>query len=110
MSTDPGGIYRSGDGGDTWSGNVSPTALQGIAVTRLATHPQQPLLLYATFAAADGLYVFASPDGGDNWRDIDGGKLPKAPLRALAVRADQPDAVYVRGDAGIFLLPDLAAS
>ena len=107
VGTDRGGIFASVDGGNNWSENLGPTSLRGINVTRLATHPLKAEFLIATFAGVGNSHVLASPDGGRNWNDLDGGKLPRVPLRALAVRADQPDAVFVGGDAGVFLLPDL---
>jgi photosystem II stability/assembly factor-like uncharacterized protein len=62
-----GGVYRSVDGGETWS----PTGLPPHYVTALAIDPENPQMIYAGtarigFFSPDG-GVFRSVDGGDTW-------------------------------------------
>lgn len=87
-----GGLWRSEDGGATWTGLPQ---LPGGVVSALATHPERPGTVYA--AQADG--VLRSDDGGATWQEAEAG-LPEAPVEALAIAADKPDTVLasVSGD------------
>ncbi|MEO1201388.1 MAG: glycosyl hydrolase [Pseudomonadota bacterium] len=61
-----GGLYRSNDGGETWSevGNGFPTTAVGrVGVTFC---PGAPDTMYATAVGPDG-GTFRSTDGGDSW-------------------------------------------
>jgi photosystem II stability/assembly factor-like uncharacterized protein len=71
-SNGPGsGLYRSRDGGVTWSaltGNGFPS--EKLGKIGIAVAPSNPARIYAIVdAAAGGLY--RSDDGGDSWRAID---------------------------------------
>ena len=68
------GIYRSTDGGDSWTklGNGLPTGL--IGRIGLAIFPGNPDIVYASvlkgpsFQRRFGTYVYRSDDGGDSWQ------------------------------------------
>jgi photosystem II stability/assembly factor-like uncharacterized protein len=106
VGTENGGVFRSADGGNSWSGNLASTVLPGRIVTRLESRPDDADMLYATVASFGNSHVFRSADGGLSWTDIDGGALGDAPCHSIAVPAAHPDRVYVCGDAGVFLSPD----
>ena len=46
VGTENGGIFRSTDGGSTWSGNLASTALPGRTVTRLESRPDDADVVY----------------------------------------------------------------
>jgi photosystem II stability/assembly factor-like uncharacterized protein len=104
VGTENGGFFRSVDGGDTWSPNLSSSILPGHTITRLESHPNDAKLLFATVANFGHSHVFQTKDGGDNWGDVDKGQLPDVPHHVAVIRGDEPDKVYVGNDAGVFVL------
>jgi photosystem II stability/assembly factor-like uncharacterized protein len=104
VGTENGGLFRSLDGGDSWTPNISGSMLPGHTITRLESHPQQPDLVYATVANFGHAHVFRSNDAGDTWEDVDHGQLPDVPHHVALIRPDQPNKVYVGNDAGVFVL------
>ena len=74
------GLYRSTDGGDTWTpllGNGLPEGIWGKVGVRVA--PSDGQRVYALIEAENG-GLFRSDDGGDSWRLVN-------PQRALRQRA-----------------------
>jgi photosystem II stability/assembly factor-like uncharacterized protein len=110
VGTENGGIFRSLDGGDTWSGDLSGATLPGHTITRLETSPLDARTLFATVANFGHSHVFRSADGGTTWTDVDGGRLPDVPHHALLIRPDRPGETYVCSDAGVFVSPDQGAT
>ncbi|MEP6569720.1 MAG: hypothetical protein ABJC10_08105 [Acidobacteriota bacterium] len=108
VGTENGGFFRSLDGGDSWSPNLSSSVLPGHTLTRLESDPRNADVLYATVANFGHSHVFRSNDGGLTWEDVDHGQLPDVPHHAVVIRADERDKVYVSNDAGVFVL-DTAA-
>jgi len=106
VGTENGGIFRSVDGGDTWSANLAGATLPGHAITRLTTSPTNANLLYATVANFGHSHVFRSTDSGTTWEDIDKGQLPDVPHHAITIARDAPNTLYVGNDAGVFTSPD----
>lgn len=104
--TENGGVYRSTDGGDTWSGNLASTVLPGFTVTRLESRPDDADVVYATVANFGNRHVFRSRDGALSWVDVDRGELPDVPFQSIAVPAAHPSRVYVCSDAGVFVSDD----
>ena len=89
-----GGVYRSADGGRSWSG----TGLVGQAVRALALAPSDPNILVA--GTLDGVY--RSPDAGKSWERISPEHHEE--LRnfdSLAIDPRDPRIIY----AGTFHLP-----
>jgi photosystem II stability/assembly factor-like uncharacterized protein len=106
VGTENGMIFRSRDGGDTWSANISSATLPGYSITRLLAHPEDAEHVYVTLAHFGHSHVYRSRDGGLNWEDVDKGRLPDVPHHSLAIPPDFPDTVYVCNDAGVFASPD----
>jgi len=106
VGTENGGIFRSTDGGRTWSMNIAGAVLPGRAITRIETHPADAKTLYVTAAATGTSHVFRSTDAGVTWEDVDRGKLPDVPHHAAVVPPDDPRTVYVANDAGVFASGD----
>jgi photosystem II stability/assembly factor-like uncharacterized protein len=95
------GIYRSTDGGATWTrlaGNgwpQGPLGRIGLAVT----HTPQGTRIYATVASDEEGGVWRSDDGGDHWRRVndDGGTFGNWYFSRLTVDPRNPDIVYSAG-------------
>jgi hypothetical protein len=104
VGTENGGFFRSLDGGDTWSPNLSSSILPGHTITRLETSPTDAKIIYATVANFGHSHVFRSLDGGSTWQDVDRGQLPDVPHHALLIRAEEPNRLYVGNDVGVFVL------
>ena len=104
VATENGGFFRSLDGGDTWSPNLSSSTLPGHTITRLESHPDDADLIYATVANFGHSHVFRSKNGGITWEDVDFGQLPDVPHHAVVIRNDERDKVYIANDAGVFVL------
>lgn len=75
------GLYRSTDGGDTWTGPLGAAQFSGRAIGSIAIHPSNPNLLYV--ATARGVRGVASTGGATSnipgaapyglWKSTDGG-------------------------------------
>ena len=104
VGTENGGFFRSLDGGDNWSPNLSSSMLPGHTITRLESHPKDANLVIATVANFGHSHVFRTKDGGLTWEDLDKGQLPDVPHHVAVIRGDELDKVYVGNDAGVFVL------
>ncbi len=102
VGTEKGGIFRSIDGGNTWSGDLSGPLLPGRQITRLKASPEDANLVYATVANFENASVFRSRDGGLSWEDIDQGRLPRVPHHGIAISSKAPNLVFVCNDVGVF--------
>ena len=72
-------------------------------ISALAVDPQDPRVLYA---GTEGLGVFRSIDGGDNWQSAAGSRLATATITALAVDPQRSDTVFAATNAGLFRSTD----
>ena len=110
VGTENGGIFRSTDGGATWSANIATSRLPGRTITRLETHPTNAKHVITCVAGVRNSHVFASVDGGAVWTDIDQGKLPDVPHHAIVIPPDDPGSIYVGNDAGVYSSADGGAT
>ena len=98
------GLYKSMDGGETWSQKLGDTEWTG--VTDIVIDPRNPDLLYAatwdrhrTVAAymggGPGSGLHRSTDGGETWEQLKTG-LPTSNLGkiGLAISPQKPDVLY----------------
>jgi photosystem II stability/assembly factor-like uncharacterized protein len=83
--TGNGGVYRSADGGVTWSHVFTHTQVNALAI-----NPQNPQILYA---ATEGGGIFKSTNGGASWARANNG-LSHLNVRALAIYPENPRVVY----------------
>jgi photosystem II stability/assembly factor-like uncharacterized protein len=109
VGTENGGIFRSTDGGDSWSGDLAGP-VPGFTVTRLLTSPTNARIVYATIANFKASHVFRSKDAGQSWTDIDQHRLPDVPHHAIAIPRTRPSTLYVGNDAGVFVSTDAGGS
>src|SRR5712692_4605527 len=109
LGTSKGGIFRSIDGGETWSQNLAAVDIPPRPITRIETHPTTAKIVTLTVAST-GLpgaslkqaanaatpfqkaysNVFQSDDMGATWQDIDGSHLPNVVFYALAFETRPP--------------------
>jgi len=92
-----GGVFKSTDGGDSWS--AINTGLSSTNIFTLQVDPAKPTTLYAG-SVLDG--VFKSTDGGDTWDAA--GKTPIG--YALAIDPTDADTLYVGTVNGVFKTVD----
>ena len=85
------GLWRSENGGTTWSALSSEP--KG-TVAALATHPDQPSRILAGLETGG---VVVSEDGGTTWAELGSG-LPDSSITALAVAAHAPDTFYAAAE------------
>jgi photosystem II stability/assembly factor-like uncharacterized protein len=104
VATENGGFFRSLDGGNKWSPNLSSSMLPGHTITRLESHPRDANFVIATVANFGHSHVFRTRDGGITWEDVDQGQLPDVPHHVAVIRNDDLDKIYVGNDAGVFVL------
>jgi hypothetical protein len=93
------GVFRSVDGGTTWTPSNRGLRSEGIpdddaevghCVHRLARHPSRPEVLYMQ----KHWDVMRSDDGGESWHEVSD-NLPSDFGFPIAVHAHQPETVYV---------------
>ncbi|MWV40831.1 hypothetical protein [Natrialba sp. INN-245] len=106
------GLYRSTDGGDSWSHLEIPAGSD--AITSIAIDPNDAETVYA---GTEPSRVYRSTDGGDSWTHLEGiADLPSEDewffpprphthhVRWLAVDPFDSDRLYVGIEAGAFVL------
>jgi photosystem II stability/assembly factor-like uncharacterized protein len=93
------GVFKSDDGGHTWSPANAGLQPRCPSTYSLALDPRAPSTLYA---ADPSRGVFESRDGGSRWYAMNDG-LSLSTVFALAVDPQQPHTVYAAaGDLGLF--------
>ena len=99
-----GGLYRTGDGGASWSAVTSDDAI--LAFDRVEIDPLTPTTIYS---ARSGTGVFKSTDDGLSWTAASTG-LTDNTLRVLAINPTSPRTIYAGTDTTIFKTVDGALS
>ena len=110
VGTENGGIFKSEDGGDTWSDNIASSELPGRTITRLRTPTNDADIVYAAVANFGNSHLFRSTNGGDSWDDIDEGRLPDVPHHGIAIPSSDSEVLYVANDSGVFVSEDAAGT
>src|ERR1035437_6692866 len=130
--TKRGGIFRSLDGGETWSGDLSGPEIPARVITRIESHPRKASRLVVTIggtgvvsravprARARGAapltsgtenfaHVFLSEDGGVSWRPIDSPEMPNVAYHAAVFETHEPYRLFAANDCGVWMTEDFAA-
>jgi photosystem II stability/assembly factor-like uncharacterized protein len=94
-------VFRSTDGGGTWSVMNSEIVLGGLRA--LAVHPRNPEVLYVgtvrdSAFEQDPIGVFRSADGGKTWERAGGDRLNDVSITSLAIDHEFPQVVYAGTD------------
>jgi len=82
-------------------------------VSSLVFDPQDPAVVYATYATFGGTHVWKSLDGGTTWQGLDGtgaSRLPDLPAHSLVVDPRHPQRLYLGMDLGVFASLDGGAT
>ncbi len=103
VGTENGNIFRSEDGGRTWSQNLSNSTIPGFTVTHIKSDPSNADRIFITVANFGSAHVFRSDDAGLNWIDVDNGDLPDVPHHSIAIPKAKPRTIYVSNDVGVFV-------
>jgi photosystem II stability/assembly factor-like uncharacterized protein len=102
--TDNGYLYRSEDGGQSWT-ELPPPVRPKLWISRITVDPRDADLVYLTFSGYregdNAPYVLRSENGGESWTDITGG-LPHAPVNDIVPVRGR---LYVATDVGVFSSP-----
>ncbi|HWO02140.1 MAG TPA: TIR domain-containing protein [Blastocatellia bacterium] len=106
VGTAHGGIFRSLDGGNSWSQDLGAKALPNAWVSSVKTSPTDADVVFITLGSTGHSHVFRSEDGGLTWADIDKERLPDAACTAIALPRADARRVYVSSDAGVFVSTD----
>jgi photosystem II stability/assembly factor-like uncharacterized protein len=110
--TDDGKVHMTRDGGKTWTDIT--TKFTGVPknayVSRLTASAHDVNVVYATFdnhrADDYGTFIYASVDGGNNFRSIGEG-IPKGhTITAMAEDPTNPNVLYSGSEFGLFISPD----
>jgi photosystem II stability/assembly factor-like uncharacterized protein len=117
VGTTGGGIFRTGDGGATWSQSLSCVDIPARPITSIQTHPKIANTVVVTVASSGNQssgvqlqtgadlpysHVFRSQDRGNTWTDIDAGKLPNVVYYASAYQTEAPYQLFIGGDVGVW--------
>lgn len=100
------GVYKSIDGGKTWSS--ANRGIENYRIIALAIDPSEPQILYAS---EGGGKLFKSTDGGQNWKDITD-KLPiqdnsNPSIKEIVVDPAAPKTLYLlREQLGVLVSND----
>lgn len=86
-----GGIFRSSDGGSSWTKVVSRVDVSDLVFDR-----SRPVTLYAAIDAGDVIGVLASKDHGAHWTRL----ALEEPANALVLGRDGSPALYAAGEPG----------
>jgi photosystem II stability/assembly factor-like uncharacterized protein len=119
VGTSLGGIFRSRDGGRTWTADLAGSEIPQVVISDISAHPTEPDTV-AVCTASTGLpmpvlrghprpfsHVFLSRNGGSTWTDIDRGALPNVVFNSLDYESRPPFRLFAGGDAGPWAFDEL---
>jgi Secretion system C-terminal sorting domain/Sortilin, neurotensin receptor 3,/PKD domain len=101
-ATSTGGIWRTNNGGNTWSNIAIGLPTNSNQITDLAIDNLNPNQIYITVSGyAAGIKVFSSNNGGATWTNYSAG-LPNIPTNCIVYTNNSPQALYVGTDMGVY--------
>ena len=101
-ATSVGGVWRTSNGGATWSNIAAGIGNNGSQITDLAIDNLNPNQIYVTISGySAGAKVFSSNNGGATWTNYSAG-LPNIPTNCIIYTKNSPQALYVGTDVGVY--------
>ena len=104
-----GGLWKTVDGGNTWT--VLTDELPVIGIADIAIHPHNPDTVYIATGDRDAGEVYSvgvlkSVDGGQSWNTtaLSFTQSSRNVVNRLLIRPDQPDTLIAAARTGIYLL------
>lgn len=103
-------VYRSFNGGGTWT-QVNQGLPTGVAaLSSLEIHPTDSLQAWVGFSGyANGQKVYHTDDGGFTWTNISS-NLPNLPINCILSEGGSMNGVYVGTDVGVYYKDDTMAN
>lgn len=89
-SSNGNGVYKSIDGGTTWSS--SNKGMLDFGITALAVNPVNPQIVYA---GEYGGKLFKSTNGGTTWSDLSAQLFDQKIVRDIAIDPTNPEKIYL---------------
>lgn len=110
VGTDDGRLWRTENGGDTWTRMTDPD-LPDRWVTRVTVDPDDPDTAWVTYSgfrteSETQPHLLMTTDRGASWENISG-RLPQAPINDVVRHPQRPRWLYVGTDMGVFFTPNL---
>ncbi|MBA2610856.1 MAG: T9SS type A sorting domain-containing protein [Bacteroidetes bacterium] len=101
-ATSPGGVWRTSNGGTTWSLISSGLPTANNQITDLAMDNLNPNQIYVTVSGyTSGTKVFSSNNAGATWTNYSAG-LPNIPANCILYTKNSAQALYVGTDVGVY--------
>lgn len=100
--TTPNGVWKSTNGGTSFSSLNSGLPTSSASVTNVIVDPTDPNIAFVTFSGySAGNKVFKTTNGGTSWQNVSG-LLPNIPHNCLAIDPNSTNNLYVGTDIGVF--------
>ncbi|MFI5252806.1 MAG: hypothetical protein ACHQQQ_10285 [Bacteroidota bacterium] len=93
-------LYRSTDGGATWS--ISYSGVPGRIITSVVPHPTTANTIYFTTSGTGANHIFKSIDSGATWNSINGNFPLNLPVSSIAIDSSNDQNLYIGTDLGIW--------
>ncbi|GAA1572861.1 exo-alpha-sialidase [Kribbella sancticallisti] len=97
----------------TWEKLRSPL-FPGRWVTRITVDPQDPAIAWASFSgwrSGDSYpHLLMTRDGGRNWADITGARIPQAPINDVIRHPSKKSWLFIATDVGVFRTTNLGTT
>lgn len=103
IGTSDGQLYRSRDGGRTWSRTIPGFSRPGLVLDNLIIDPSDPQVMYLGVWSTDDRKqggVFKSTDGGDTWFELK--DLRDESVRALTIAPNDANVLVAGTLSGVF--------
>jgi photosystem II stability/assembly factor-like uncharacterized protein len=104
-----GGLYKSIDGGTSWSN--ADLGITNCCISAMAINPSSPSTVYAAWGSngGDGDGLYKSTSAGTNWTEVGTG-LPGLPALSLVLDPQNPNVLYALTSVGLFRSTNSGAS
>jgi len=108
VGTGGGRVFRSDNGGWTWTFNLAGARFAGREVKAVRADPTDEDRLFVGLGGFGRPSLYVSEDGGWRWQALPAKNLPDLPLGRLELGKDRRDGALlaVAGDAGVWVSDD----